>query len=252
MTSEAASDTIFPSWIRTMRLASFQSIFVVRDQDDRIPVPVQLLQEIQELMARLRIERARRLVRQDDRRAAGQRARDGYPLLLAAGELRGEMMHFVRKADALQNGLRGFDALVRRHAGVQKRQLDVFKDVQLRDQIVLLENEADFFIPDPGQFVVGEGRYVRTVQKIPSRGRHVEAADDIHAGRFPRARLPDDRHEFALLNRKADPVDGADLAVAHLIDLINFVQFNHGCYPPNDGLALPPLFPPLEDDLGAV
>ena len=58
---------------------------VVRDDDDR-QLALQLVQQLLDLLRGDRIERARRLVEQQDFWLVGQRARDAEPLLLAAGE----------------------------------------------------------------------------------------------------------------------------------------------------------------------
>ena len=67
-----------------------------------MPHAVELLQQRHDLEARRRIERAGRLVGEDQLRVVDQRARDGDALLLAAGELRGVMVRARAEADLLQ------------------------------------------------------------------------------------------------------------------------------------------------------
>ncbi len=59
-------------------------IGIVGDDDDRPPLAVQLLQDLQDLLAAAPVERAGGFVRQDDLGAVDQRACDRDTLLLAA------------------------------------------------------------------------------------------------------------------------------------------------------------------------
>ena len=56
---------------------------------------VEILKQFHNLHARFGIEIAGGLIGQNQRRPIDQRARDGYPLLLAAGKLIGQMMATV-------------------------------------------------------------------------------------------------------------------------------------------------------------
>ncbi len=73
---------------------------VVRDHHDRLAqVGDRLAHELQDLGARLRVEVPGRLVGEDDLRPARERARDGDPLLLTAGELRRAVVEPVGEPD---------------------------------------------------------------------------------------------------------------------------------------------------------
>ena len=63
---------------------------------------VELLKKAQNVLRRLRVERAGGLVAQEHLRVAGQRAGDGYALLLSAGEHARIGVHAVLKADDAQ------------------------------------------------------------------------------------------------------------------------------------------------------
>ena len=78
---------------------------VVRDQEHgRTQLVVDLLQDGKDQDARLRVERAGRLVAQKNSRSFGHRARDGDALLLAAGELGGEVVGAAAQADEVDHG----------------------------------------------------------------------------------------------------------------------------------------------------
>ena len=104
------------------------------------------------------------------------------------------------------------------HRGVDERQLHVFVDVELCNEVVLLKDKAQHFAPDVGQLVVVKARDFLSVEEIfPQRG-DVKRADDVHTGRLARARLPHNGHKFTLLNLKRDVVDRANLGIAHLVN----------------------------------
>src|SRR4029077_10321326 len=114
---------------------------------------------------------------QDDR-FAGDGARDGDALLLAARELAWQMFGAVRHADALERLLHSLPPLGRPHAAVSERQLDVFKHREVADQIEALEDEPDLAIAEPRAFPRLEVGHLPAVQRIRSAGRGVEQAED--------------------------------------------------------------------------
>ena len=66
----------------------------MRDDDDRDALAATgVLQQLQNLLAGLIVEGTRGLVAQQELGVLGEGARDGYALLLAAGELGGEVVH---------------------------------------------------------------------------------------------------------------------------------------------------------------
>ena len=72
-----------------------------------------------------------------------QRARDRDALLLAAGELRRMMAGAMREADAIERFFRALVPLRGRHLRVDERQLDVLGGRGARQQVEVLEHEAD-------------------------------------------------------------------------------------------------------------
>src|SRR5882672_8464863 len=82
-----------------------------------------------------------------------QRARDGHALLLAARKLRGKMFQAVSQTNTAQ-GIRGF--LLIGDAVEILREHDVFKRREVRDEMKLLENEADLVGAIAGQLALTE------------------------------------------------------------------------------------------------
>src|SRR5689334_21925344 len=125
-------------------LRALGRVRIVRDHDDRLLVLlVQALEQLQDLLARFAIEVAGRFVRQQQRRIAHERARDGDALLLAARELTREVPEPVAEADELQRRRRALLALGAAHLDEQQRQLDVLQRGEHGNQVVELEDETD-------------------------------------------------------------------------------------------------------------
>ena len=126
--------------------------FVVRDDDDRgTLLDGDPAQQIHDDSGACRIERCGRLVGEDDARPVGKRARDRDALGFAAGELRRQGMLAVADfeiveqfdARAARGGWRRIpqDRARRRHCRCRQK----------RQQVGVLEDEADLLEPQPAQ-----------------------------------------------------------------------------------------------------
>ena len=119
-------------------------------------VAVQPLEDRHDLEAGPRVERAGRLVGQDDPRVVHQRPRDRHALLLPAGELARLVVLASGQADRAQRLQRPLAALAAGVVGVQQRQLDVLRRAGARQQVELLEDEPDLPVADLRQLVAVE------------------------------------------------------------------------------------------------
>jgi hypothetical protein len=82
----SADRTLFdPSPARANRKTVGRHVFLVGDQDDGPPGRVELVEDPHHVLARLGVQVAGRLVRQDQARRGDQSPGDRHPLLLAAG-----------------------------------------------------------------------------------------------------------------------------------------------------------------------
>ena len=100
------------------------------------------------------VEGAGRLVGEDEARLVDERARDRDALLLAAGELRRAMMRAIGEADAGERRHAPCSRRVRAvDAGIDHRQLDIAERVGARQQVELLEDEADLAVAQGGEAV---------------------------------------------------------------------------------------------------
>ena len=146
-----------------------RDVGLVRDEDDGLPLVVQGLEDRHDLLRRPRVEVARRLVREEDRRLVHEAPRDRDPLLLAARELGRRVVPAVREADALEAPQRPRARLrvgELRLLRVEERQLDVLERRRAREEVEVLEDEADLVVPDLGARVASERRHVDAVENV--------------------------------------------------------------------------------------
>ena len=86
----------------------------------------------------------------------------------------GAMSH----SDALERFRHEVLALLRTRAAVSQRQLDIFVNGQVADQVETLEDKADLTITNAGAIGEGEIRYFVTFERITSVGRRIEQPQD--------------------------------------------------------------------------
>ncbi len=162
-----------PSRSRTMRLAhaAMSCSWVI--SDDRPAVGVQLAEHRHHLLRRGRVEVARRLVGEHQRRVRHDRPGERDALLLAARQLVREVAAAVGQPDRVERLDRPLSPLPRLNARVEQRQLDVRERRRARDQVEGLEDEADLAAADAGQvgLVERRGRRSRRARTGRASGR---------------------------------------------------------------------------------
>ena len=184
---------------------------VVGDHDDRRAGVVDLVQEIHDLLRGRRVEVAGRLVGEDQARRDGERPGDGDALLLAARQLRGQMVQARRQPHAADVLLDPPLALGRREAAIAQRDVDVVEDVEVGDQVEALEDEADLLVADARLLAVREPRDVDAVELVGSGGEGVEQAGDVQERGLARARRAAHGDELALFDGERDVMQGPGL-----------------------------------------
>src|SRR2546428_1663178 len=192
---------------------------VVRDQDHReVELPLEALEEFEDLRLDHDVERGHRLVRDHDPRVAREGHRDHHALPHAAGELvrvlpgtlSVDAEEFEKLADALH---RGFFV----HLVVDDDRLrDLVSDPLHRIQGVhrALEDDRDVLPSDPAELTLRDLREVipdvidRPVDDLPVRR---EEAHDRQGRRcLAAAALPREPEALALSQGEVDAVDRAD------------------------------------------
>ena len=170
------------------------------DQDDRLVVFVKFFKEAHNVFGRLRIEVARRFVSHDDVRVVDQGSGDGYSLALAAGEFIRLVMGPRFKTDGFQFIHGPFGPLFAADTGIDQGQGDVVEGCNSRQEVEVLEDEADVLVADDGEFIVIEVGNFLSSQLVRSGCRPVEAAEDVHQRRLPRAGRPHEGGKFPFFN----------------------------------------------------
>ena len=176
----------------------------VGHHQDSAAISVQVTKQIEHDFFVCFIEIAGRFVSQDQFRVIDQRPRDGYALLFAARQLRGQMFDAIAKADAVQ-GLPCF-AFVRCAVKVLS-QHHVFQRRKIRNEMELLKYEANFFSAEPGQAILIKPADVNAVDQGPTAGGGIEPAENVNQSGFARTRRAHDRDPFALLNFERNAVE---------------------------------------------
>src|SRR5437588_5221457 len=120
------------------------NIMLMRDKNNCVAIFVKFFEEVHDVVTGGRVERAGRLVSQQDRRMIHQRAGNRHPLPLAAGKLVGPVRHAIREIDRAQRFPGHLVALSSRNTPVNQRQFDVVQRRRARQQIESLNHELDF------------------------------------------------------------------------------------------------------------
>src|SRR4029078_2214320 len=119
---------------------------VMRYHADRRPAGVQFFQQIHYRFAIARIEISGRLIREQNRRFTGKGARDRDSLLLSTAELARQMFGTMAHPDAFECLCHRALAIARAHPAISQRQLHIFINGEIANQIETLENETDLAV----------------------------------------------------------------------------------------------------------
>src|SRR5262245_18692054 len=123
-------------------------VLVSDDQERDATFSVEPLEDLHDLDRSAAVERAGRLVGQDDRRMIDQRSRDCDALLLSARKLIRMTVLAPGQSDGVERLLRASPSLHRRDTSVEHRHLNVLDRRCAREQIEALKNETDLLVAD--------------------------------------------------------------------------------------------------------
>ena len=165
---------------------------------------------------------------------------------MTAGKLVGLVPELIAKAHLFQCGGSTAAALSARHPGIHQRNLHVFHQAELGQQIILLKDEAQQLVADLGQFIAAHSAHIPAIEFVGARRGHIQTADDVHAGGFAGARLAHDGHELTLVDLHRNVICSLYKGIAHLVILAHMIKFNEGTHqkPPPGPLPPGPPFPP--------
>ena len=201
---------------------------------------VELLKHPDDLAASVGVQSAGGLVGEDDRRVAHQSTGNGHTLLLAAGELVGQVFELIPQTHLFQHFLRHPVAFGAGDIRVNQRHLHVLHQVEAGQKVILLEDETQHLVAHICQLVSVHLAHVPAVEPVGAVGGDVQTADDVHAGGLARTGLAHDGHELPLLDLHRDVVGGLYQRIAHLIILAHLLKFDQSAHgaPPYQILSL--------------
>ena len=147
---------------------------VVGHHADGRAVAMQVAQQFHHGFAVLGVQVTSRLVSHKDEGIADKSAGDSNTLLLTSRELRRVVLQAVRHAHAFEGVLHLLLALGGARAAIGERQLNVFVNGEVADQIERLKNEADFAIADPRALADGQLLHIRAVELVETVARRIQ------------------------------------------------------------------------------
>ena len=180
-----------------------------------------LIQDTHDAQRALAVQRCGGLVRQNHRRAVGQRAGNGDALLLPARELRGLGLGAVRYVQRSQQLQRAGSGLRIGHTGQHGQQGHVVGHVQKRNQVRRLKYKANAVTPQGTQIGRGPAVVVNHIlaQRHAPGGRLNDGAQAFEQRAFAGAGRPHQAHHLAGGHRHVDVFKGFHSRVALAIDL---------------------------------
>ena len=201
---------------------------IVGDDDHRMPLIPQLVQDRHDLFPGVAVQRPGRFIGKDHLPAVHQRPGDTHPLLLATGELRRLVIDPLPQPQPGKQRLRPLKPFFALHAGIDRRHFDVLRRAQVREQVVTLEDKAEMFPPQFGQRVAVEGGDIGPGHPVRAAGGFIQTAKNIHQGGFTGARGPDNRYHLPGLDPQGDAFQHLHRPVAGGVAPADIIQLQQG------------------------
>ena len=198
----------------------------MRDHDNELFVR-DLLQKLHDLHRRFTVQRAGRLIGQQNLRIVDQRPRNRHALHLSAGHLVGLFVQLVAQTDLFQRLHGALSPLGLAHARKRQRKLHVLQNRLVRDQVIALKDETD------GMVAVGipipRGKVLRRASaddKIAG-GILIQSADDVQKRRLSAAGRPKHSDKFMPPEPDRHALQRVNGGVSGLIVLYDLFQLKH-------------------------
>ena len=109
--------------------------------------------------------------------------------------------------------------------GVQQRQFHILQRAGPRQQVELLEHEADLLVANLRQLVAVQLADADPIQPVLPGRRLVEAPENVHQRRFAGAGRPHDRDEIAALDLERDALQHVHRHLAQAVVLHQILDF---------------------------
>ena len=186
---------------------------------------VQIEHDLDDGLARFRIEISSRLVGKKDFRAVDESAGERDPLLLAAGKLSGIMRCALGESDAAQQfetklAGRAIAAQLHRHG-------DIFQRGQGRDQLEILKDKSDGLIADARFPVFAQLVERNSIQQDRAGTGAIQSRAQTEKRRFPAAGRAEDRARRALRQSKRDIFENGEIARARRVNFCELLDIEH-------------------------
>ena len=211
------------NWMmRSARLATAGS-WVTSAIGDAV-APSKLVEQLEDRAAAARVEVPGGFVREQQHRVADDGAGDRDALLLAARQFARRVPGAPGEPDRGERALRARPPLRAAASPVQQGQLHVLERGGAGQQLEVLEDEAQIAPPQQGALVARQLPDVGSQEAVGSARGHVEAAEDLQRGGFPRAARPDDRDELVRFDAQVDAPQRIDRRGALAVDPADALQ----------------------------
>ena len=191
----------------------------MRREENGRSVLVDFFEEPEDVDRELRIEVARRLVRENERRLADDRARDGDALLLATRQHARRIVTTTRESDALERFADARANEARRKAEHLERDRDVLVDAPRVHELEVLEDDAD--VPtQKWNRVGGEARDVATEEEDATVVDLLGAIEQPKERRLSGAARARDEDELAALDDEVHPAEHRRSGAVRFVDVL--------------------------------
>jgi hypothetical protein len=96
---------------------------------------------------------------------------------------------------------------ITRNGAVKQREFDISGCRRPAQQLIALEDEADFRVANFGQMVAIERLNINSAEPVDARSREIEATEDIHERRFSGPRWSHDGDELTAIGSDGNSVE---------------------------------------------
>ena len=145
----------------------------------------------------------------------------------------------LAKTDCLERLARTLAALGMPHARERKRQLHVFQNALMRNEVIALEHKADTIIAIGIPIAVVEVLGRDAVDQQIARIEMVESTDDVEHRSFTRTRGTQNGYELVIAKRQAYAVERYLRKRLRNVPFANNSEIQHGRQPLSRGRARP-------------
>src|SRR5206468_6457741 len=208
---------------------STRSIFLrVRDLNDGHAFVIELAKQLHDFFALTGVQITSGLVSKQKFRFSNNRPRNTDKLLLPSGKLTRIQIFFANDLETIERVGHQSGALTFAVMAIGERDIEVFVNREVVEQIILLEHEADLLVPQRGAFLRFQMMNRGFAQKKLAAPAVVVHSENVQQRRFACARGPHHRDKIALFNIQIDAAqDVKKFLLPERVTAFQIFQFNH-------------------------